>query len=571
MRDEPVPPNGAPPPGRKTLETEHYRKQLEAVCDNATLALIIMDERQQCVYMNRAAEKLTGYTLAELQGHTLHDTIHHTRPDGRPYPLEECPIGRAFPQNNQEQGEEVFVHKNGTFYPVAYTASPLREAETVVGTIIEIRDIGRDKQAEAALAAEARRLETLNRVGAALAAELDLEKLVQAVTDAGVALSGAEFGAFFYNVLNESGESYMLYTLSGVPREAFATFPMPRNTAVFGPTFRGEGVVRSDDITKDPRYGRNAPHHGMPKGHLPVCSYLAVPVVSRSGEVLGGLFFGHSKPGIFSEGIEQLMTGIAGQAAIAIDNARLYADAQREITERRRAQERLALLLAEKEEMLKEIHHRVKNNLQVVLSLLGLEAGKITDRHARDRLQMLRDRVGVIARVHEQLYASDDFARIDFGEHLERMVANLQALYDGAADATITVKAEKLFCNLETAVPLGLVANELITNSLKHAFPAGRRGTVRVALRRQPAGDRVELVVADDGIGMGRIVMDGVGTGGAAGLADAGLGKTLVAALIQQIGAELSIDDRAGTRTTISMADEDFRPGRPRRRKQSAR
>jgi signal transduction histidine kinase len=90
-----------------------------------------------------------------------------------------------------------------------------------------------------------------------------------------------------------------------VPREAFASFPMPRNTAVFGPTFRGEGTVRSDDITRDPRYGGNPPHRGMPEGHLPVRSYLAVPVVSRSGEVLGGLFFGHPEPGVFAERAER--------------------------------------------------------------------------------------------------------------------------------------------------------------------------------------------------------------------------------------------------------------------------
>src|SRR6185369_9938052 len=106
-------------------------------------------------------------------------------------------------------------------------------------------------------------------------------------------------------------------------------FPMPRNTEVFAPTFRGDGIVRSDDVTKDPRYGKNAPHHGMPKGHLPVRSYLAVPVISRSGDVLGGLFYGHSAPGVFTERSETLVAGIASQAAIAIDNARLFESARR--------------------------------------------------------------------------------------------------------------------------------------------------------------------------------------------------------------------------------------------------
>jgi PAS domain S-box-containing protein len=189
-----------------------------------------------------------------------------------------------------------------------------------------------------ALKEETHILETLNRVGAAVAAELDLERAVQVVTDAATELSGAAFGSFFYNVLDEGGGRYMLYTLSGAPREAFSKFPMPRNTAVFGATFSGSGIVRSDDVTKDPRYGKNDPYYGMPKGHLPVRSYLAVPVISRSGEVLGGLFFGHHETGVFTERAERFVQGIATQAAIAIDNARLYRAAQTEIAERKRTE-----------------------------------------------------------------------------------------------------------------------------------------------------------------------------------------------------------------------------------------
>ena len=183
---------------------------------------------------------------------------------------------------------------------------------------------------ESALRDEAALVGTIQRIGTALAAELDLQRIVQLVTDEATALTGAEFGAFFYHVHDpERGEAMTLYTLAGVPREHFAHFPHPRATPVFGPTFRGERVVRSDDITADPRYGRMAPHHGMPAGHLPVRSYLAAPVRSRTGEVLGGLFFGHAQAGVFTEREERLVVGVAGWAAIAIDNARLYAAERR--------------------------------------------------------------------------------------------------------------------------------------------------------------------------------------------------------------------------------------------------
>src|SRR5690606_3040848 len=126
----------------------------------------------------------------------------------------------------------------------------------------------------------------------------------------------------------ESGESYTLYAVSGVPSDAFSRFPMPRNTEVFGPTFRGEGIVRLDDVTADPRFGKNGPYIELPEGHLPVRSYLAAPDVSHSGEVIGGLFFGHAEIARFGEHAEQIIQGLAAQAAIAIDNARLNKAAQ---------------------------------------------------------------------------------------------------------------------------------------------------------------------------------------------------------------------------------------------------
>lgn len=166
----------------------------------------------------------------------------------------------------------------------------------------------------------------LLRTSCALAAELDFDRLVQTLTDEATALCRAQFGAFFYNVSAESGASYMLYTISGVDRAAFAKFPMPRKTAIFAPTFEGRRVVRFDDVTQDPSYGKNEPYRGMPPGHLPVRSYLAVPVISRSGETIGGLFFGHPEAGVFRADDEELLVAVAAQAAVALEHARLYRD-----------------------------------------------------------------------------------------------------------------------------------------------------------------------------------------------------------------------------------------------------
>jgi PAS domain S-box-containing protein len=184
-------------------------------------------------------------------------------------------------------------------------------------------------QAQEDLREQARVLELLNKTGAMLASNLKQDAIIQTVTDAVTEMTGAQFGAFFYNTIGEEGEAFLLYTLAGAPREAFSKFPLPRATPLFGPTFRGEKIIRADDILESPLYGHWGPHFGMPAGHLPVRSYLAVPVVSRSGEVHGGLFLGHGEPAMFTASHEAIVAGIAPQAAIAIDNSRLFETAER--------------------------------------------------------------------------------------------------------------------------------------------------------------------------------------------------------------------------------------------------
>lgn len=139
---------------RNTIERElrDVSGRLNAILHNTMMAVFVMDDSQQCVFMNHAAEKLTGYSFEETQGRALHDVIHHSYPDGRHFPLHECAIDRALPEENQMSGEETFVHKNGSFYPVGFTASPIRDDNgTAIGTIIEVRDISDELAARDAM------------------------------------------------------------------------------------------------------------------------------------------------------------------------------------------------------------------------------------------------------------------------------------------------------------------------------------------------------------------------------------------------------------------------------------
>lgn len=374
-------------------------------------------------------------------------------------------------------------------------------------------DVTARMHAEERLRAESNVVETSNRVGRSLAAELDLGKLVQIITDATTQLTGAQFGAFFYNVINDKGESYSLYTLSGVDRSNFDKFPMPRNTEIFAPTFNGEGVVRLDDVTTDPRYGRNAPRHGMPEGHLPVRSYLAVPVVSRTGEVLGGLFYGHSEVGVFTERSERIVAGIAAQAAIAIDNARLYESARRLNAEKDKLleSERAARIEVErasrmKDEFLATLSHELRTPLNAILGWSQILRHNSKPEDIEEGVQVIERNARVQTQIIEDLL---DMSRIISGKfRLDVQRTNLADVVKAAVE-TVMPAADARGVRIQTVLDpvAGPVSGDpsrlqqvfwnLLTNAVKFTPRGGR---VQVVLER--VNSHLEVSVIDTGEGI---------------------------------------------------------------------
>jgi len=299
---------------------ETKQAMLAAIIESSEDAIVSKTLDGIVTSWNKSAAKMFGYSEGEMVGKSITTVIPKNR-----LQEEDLILGKIRQGKKVEHYETYRLRKDGMEIAVSLTISPIKnQAGQVIGASKIARDISKQKNSEESLQRYADNLETVNSVGRMVSERLDVQEILQQVTDVTTETTGAAFGAFFYNKFDENGESYTLFTLSGAPREAFEKFGMPRNTAVFHPTFSGEGTVRVDDITKDPRYGKNHPHFGMPKGHLPVVSYLAVPVISKSGVVIGGLFYGHPEPGRFNIHHESLVESVATQAAIALENARLY-------------------------------------------------------------------------------------------------------------------------------------------------------------------------------------------------------------------------------------------------------
>ncbi len=362
------------------------------------------------------------------------------------------------------------------------------------GMIGVVRDVTGRRLAEERARNEAHMLELLNQTGAALAGELDLDALLQRVTDAATQLTGARFGAFFYNGTDDQGEAYLLYALSGAPRTAFERLGHPRPTVLLDPTFRGGPPIRSDDILADPRYGQWAPHHGMPPGHLPVRSYLAVAVSSRTGQVFGGLFFGHPEPGRFDERAERLAVGVAGQAGIAIDNARLYADAQR--------------ASALKDEFLATLSHELRTPLSAILGWVHILRRRYPDatgdlakgidvieRNARAQSQLVGDLLDMSRIVSGKLQL--DLAPVAVQGCIEAALETVRPLAEAAGVRIDTWFEPATGVVLADAVRLQQVVWNLVANAVKFTPRGGQ-----VAVRMVADADALRIDVQDTGIGI---------------------------------------------------------------------
>ena len=217
---------------------------------------------------------------------------------------------------------------------------------------------------------------------------------------------------------------------------------------------------------------------------------------------------------------------------------------QEEVVEHERSREQIAASLKEKEILLKEVHHRVKNNLQIITSLLNLQAGEITDRPTRVMFHDSMNRVKSMALIHERLYQSENLAEVEFADYVDSLTRFLMSSLSGNhGRITITSDVEEIILPVDTVVPCGLIINELVTNSLKHAFPNNRSGEITISCKRSEGG-HITLTVCDNGIG----IPDDIDYQNLKSL-----GMRLVYSLTDQLNGTLQCDNEQGTRFTIEF------------------
>ncbi|HXG90381.1 MAG TPA: PAS domain S-box protein [Vicinamibacterales bacterium] len=545
--------------------------RLRAIFNQAAVGIAIADMDGCFLDHNQKFSEILGYSPDEVRGLRFVDITHPDDVAATVASARRLVSGEI----DDYALEKRYRRKDGSTVWSLTTVTLLKadsgQPERFIGVI---EDISARRTAEDALREETRVLELLNHTGTTLAAQLDLQSLLQAVTDAATELSGGEFGAFFYNTTDDNGDALLLYTLSGAPREAFEKFGKPRATALFGPTFHGEAAtIRLDDVLADPRYGQSAPHHGMPRGHLPVRSYLAVPVRSRTGEVIGGLFFGHSRPAVFTERAERLILGVAAQAGIAVDNARLYEAAQKSAEERsalleseraaRTAAERLSEV---KDEFLATLSHELRTPLNAILGWAHmLRTGSNNEDDVTRGLETIERNARAQTLLIDDLL---DMSRITSGK-LRLDIQPLQPLQIiEAAIETVTPSAQAKGIRLESFLDpaagpingdpgrLQQVVWNLLSNAIKFT---PKDGKIQIVLQR--VNSHVEIAVADTGVGIRAEFMphlferfrqgDASTTRRFGGL---GLGLSIVKSLVELHGGTVAVKSPGeGLGTTVSV------------------
>jgi two-component sensor histidine kinase len=354
----------------------------------------------------------------------------------------------------------------------------------------------------------------------------DAPAFLEQVLETAMAVTGADFGNI--QLLDPQHGTLDIAAQRGFAPDFLTFFShVEAGQATCGTALAHKARVIVEDVATDPIF-QDTPARDviLAAGARAV---QATPLLTRAGDVLGMLSTHFRTPHRPSDDALRLVDLCARQAADLIEQKRIEAQ--------------LTASLREKEVLLKEIHHRVKNNLQVVASLLSLQSESLDDPQLLAHFQESQHRVRAMALIHETLYQARDLAHVDFAQYVRALAADLlQAYAVDTARITLQTQTQEVWLDIDTAIPCSLILNELVTNAVKHAFPDGRPGEIHLDLRAEPG--RTTLQVRDTGVG----VPDGLDVRQAESL-----GWQLVGMLTEQLGGTIDLNRAEGTAVTLTF------------------
>lgn len=526
------------------------------VNNNATSALFLMDARQHCTYMNPAAEKMTGFTLAEVQGRPLHEFVHYLHPDGRPYPIQDCPIDRALPQNNQERGEDVFIHKDGRFYNVAFTASPIIDEGEPVGTVIEVHDITEEKRQQKERQRAQERQSFLMEASTLLAESLELEGTLGRVARLAVPRFADLCSVRILQSERELPPLAVAYADSA--KEAWVEQLLGALTPDPTLGFGAAEVIRSGTSQLIPEVSgamrqalvRSYPALEPAVKELGLVSMMAVPMKS-GGQLLGVISLATTAVSgrRFDQDDLAFAEEFARRCAAAVENARLFQQVQEGV---RLRDEFLSIASHELKTPLTPLQLQVQTILRRAAQLTRddearqwLEQRLATLQRQGERLNRLVDElldISRLARGRLQL----NLETVELAAVVNEVVATLHS--QGEMDrhgAQVSVSVEPGIIGQWDRLRLEQVIINLLTNALKY----GEGSPVTITGRAQ--GEEATFTVADKGMGIPeahqqRIFERFERAASATHYGGLGLGLYIVHQVVSALGGSIAVQSAPG-------------------------
>ncbi|KAB2946772.1 MAG: sensory transduction histidine kinase [Candidatus Methanoperedens nitroreducens] len=523
------------------IAEEKLRKGVEnkyiTLFDNASDAIITTDLEDGVTSWNRSAEKLFGWEAQEVIGKKLSSLI---------VPLnlqvqKEGLISDTLDGKSASGIETVRFHKDGNRIFVDLTMSQLLDSNhNLTGLSFIFRDITQRKEMEEALNKSRNLLDTIKSVQDNYIVDSNMQITFNEILANLLSLTQSEYGFIGEILYTAEGEPYLkVHAFTNIAWNKKTREFYKNNTpegmdffnlkTLFGEVITGGKPVIANNPSADPRRG------GLPEGHPSLNTFLGIPFYQ--GEKLIGMIGIANHPAGYDEDILEYLTPLLSTCANIIE---AYRNDQR----RKLAEKQIEDSLKEKETLLKEIHHRVKNNMQIVSSLLSLQTRNIEDKKYKDIFIDSQNRIHAMALIHEKLYHSENLAHINFKEYIDEIVSNISSSYGLNSNIKIDINVENIPINIDNAVPCGLIINELITNSLKYAFPKGRRGKIQISVKSKE-NNLIQLSIGDDGIGISKdLDIRNAKT----------LGLTLITSLAEnQLDGEIIINREKGTEFQINF------------------